>query len=178
MSRSALPFILYAALLAGCASQAPKAIRTEPPGSPTVAQVRADPQRWMGAQVRWGGTIASVENKGQETWVEVVSRDLWDEGRPMDNDRTGGRFLARIPGFLDPAIYAKERQLTVAGTVAGSLTRPIGQYPYRFPVVRADASYLWEPLPPPRPWYHDPFWYDDPWYPYMYPRSWDYPYFR
>ena len=153
--------------LAGCASTLPKDITEAPPGNPSVAAVRADPQRFVGAQVRWGGTIAAVENRQHETWIEVVDRPLYSGGRPQSGDSSYGRFLARVAGFLDPAIYAKGRQITVAGTVEGSVTRPIGQYTYRFPVVAVRTHLLWEPLPERRE-YYDPFWppYYDPWWPY------------
>ncbi len=160
-------WLLILAGLIGCASNLPKDITEAPPGGPSVAAVRADPQRFTGAQVRWGGTIAAVENRQHETWIEVVDRELYSGGRPESGDATRGRFLARIPGFLDPAVYAKGRQITVAGTVDGTVTRPIGQYSYRFPVVAVRTHVLWEPLPERRE-YYDPFWpgYYDPWWPY------------
>lgn len=164
--------LLVSAMLAACAANIPSVIRSEPAGNPPVAAVRADPQRFANVRVRWGGTIASVDNRAKETWIEIVSHDLASGGRPLENDRSQGRFMARIPGFLDPALFAKGRALTVAGVVAGQVTKLIGQYPYRFPVVKVQAYHLWQPLPqyqsPPYP----PPWYYDPWYPYPYWPGW------
>jgi outer membrane lipoprotein len=155
-----------AAGLVGCASTVPAPIRTAPPGAPTVTEVRGDIDRFVGQPVRWGGTVASVDNRAKETWVEIVARDLGSDGRPVDDDRSEGRFLARVGAFLDPAVYTAGRQVTVAGVVDGSATRPIGDFPYVYPVVRAQTVYLWEPLPERVPYYYDPWWFYDPWYPH------------
>jgi len=174
-------FLLVAAagvmVLAGCASPLPVALQEAPPNSPDVAQVRADPGRFVGAQVRWGGSIAAVENRADETWLEVVHRPLGSSGRPADTDRSAGRFLARVKGFLDPAVYTQGREVTLGGTVAQPVTRNIGQYPYAFPVVNVNTLYLW----PPREeriyvYPNDPFW--DPWPYYRYPHYPWYPYYR
>jgi outer membrane lipoprotein len=163
-------------LLAGCATTVPLSIRTAPPGSPTLAVVRDNPDQYVGGKVRWGGIIAGVENRAKETWLEIVGRPLTNSGRPAPQGRSGGRFLARVGTFLDPAVYAQGKSVTVVGTLQQSVQRPIGQYPYRFPVVRTEMVYLWPPLPEPRPYIYDPFWRDpfwyDPWYPYH--RPWPY----
>ena len=157
-------------LLAACASNIPEGISK--PQSPTIKleQVRADPAGFNGQMVRWGGEIVSVEPLQEKTQVEVVGRDLGRFGRPEENDASGGRFIARISGFLDPAVYKQGRQFTVTGTVSSTVEKAIGEHKYVYPVVDVDVYHLWEPLPPPSrydyyPWYYDPFY--DPWgYPY------------
>jgi len=158
---------LIVSWLAGCATPVPGPIRQPVPGAPGVGEVRARPQAYTGRRVRWGGTIATVDNRKQGTWVEVVSRPLDRDGRPKETDATSGRFMARVPGFLDPAVYAAGRAFTVNGVIEGVVRKDIGQYPYRFPVVRADHYHLWAPLPKAgeTPYWGPPWWYD-PWYPY------------
>jgi outer membrane lipoprotein len=160
--------MLSAALMTACA-QIPEQIRDVPPGAPTVSEVRANAGRFNGARVRWGGTIAGVNNREEQTTIEVVARALLENARPSDSDRSQGRFLARFQGFLDPAIYSKGREITVVGTIAGQQMQAIDEYEYRYPVVEADSHYLWEPLPEydttPDPYlysplYYDPFFYD------------------
>lgn len=164
--------LLGAMLLAGCASNIPKAISTAPADNPMVAEVRSDVRQFIGAHVRWGGTIAMVENQANETRIEIVARELDKSGQPRLTDRSSGRFIAIIDGFLDPALYAEGRELTVAGVVEDETSRKIGEYDYTFPLVRVDNYLLWplrpEPVPYdyPRYWYYDP-WY--PWYPYYHP---------
>ncbi len=160
--------MLFVVLLAtGCATDIPQAIGERPPQDLGLAQARAAGQAALGRYVRWGGTIAGVENRAAETWVEIVERRLYRGGRPQQSDASGGRFLARVGYFLDPAVYAAGREVTVAGNVDAFVTRPIGDYPYGYVVLKAEVIYLWPPLPEPDPYYY-PYWFD-PWYPWDYP---------
>ncbi|WP_303906046.1 Slp family lipoprotein [Thiohalomonas denitrificans] len=165
--------LLLAAVLTlgACATQVPERIQTAPAGNPPVAEVRSNPERFEGSRVRWGGTIANVQNRADETLIQIVARDLTDAGKPKEEDRSSGRFIARIDGFVDPAVYTQGRRLTVTGEIVGSRVEPVGEYEYRFPVVEVEASYLWprETESVRRPYYYDPFWdpfWYDPWYPY------------
>lgn len=165
-------FLITAAMfLGGCASTVPEAIRTAPAGDVRLAEARQDPTRFRDAAVRWGGNIVSVRNLREETVLEIVGRRLDSDGRPRDEDRAEGRFLAKTAGFLDPAIYASGREVTVRGRLAEAIEQPIGEHRYVYPVVRAEQVYLWpvrQPPPSTYPYYHDPFWWD-PWYPWGYP---------
>jgi outer membrane lipoprotein len=162
-------------IFAGCASQIPGVIKQPPASNLRLAEVRSDIERFRGSRIRWGGTIAAVENRKTETWIEVVARELDHDGRPKATDRSEGRFLVCVQGFLDPAVYAIGREITVTGTSASDITRPIGEYVYSYPMVNAEMVYLWESRPElPREYYYDPFWpHPYPWYPW-YP--WGYPY--
>ena len=148
-----------------CASSVPSVIRTPPPNNPTVDEVRNNPQRFMDSQVRWGGTIAVVENRQSETQVEIVARKLQSNGRPKEEYESGGRFQAKIPGFLDPVIFEKGRSFTVVGSIKGEISGKIGEHPYRYPIVEVTDYYLWSPLP--KRIYYDP-WFYDPWGPFPY----------
>jgi outer membrane lipoprotein len=182
MLRGILPGVV---LLSGCAGPAISPVANEPPGNPPLAAVRAAPEQYTGEYVRWGGTIARVENRESETWIEIVSRELKQDGRPMDKDYSEGRFLARFDGFHDPVIYKADRKLTVIGTIEGTATRDIGEYSYTYPIVHVQSHRLWmvsaEALPydslwsPYRPY---PYYFYDPWYPFYRPywcnRFWPY----
>jgi len=167
-------------LLTACASQVPDAIRMAPGNEVSVRTAQHSPKTYIGTQVRWGGDIISVENRPNETWIEVLSRPLDYAGEPNSDATSTGRFLARINGFLDPAVYAPEREITIRGQLESTIVRHIGKHPYRFPLVRVQVHYLW-----PKPSKTDDLWYD-PWYPYPYgydpfygpyaPYYWD-PYF-
>ena len=159
-------FVLLA--LAGCATTVPDAIRLPPPTDIPVARARENPEAYAGQRVRWGGTIASVKNGQTQTDLEVVARDLTTSGRPRVTDSTAGRFIARVSGFLDPAVYEEGRQVTVVGTLAETVTGRIGEHAYRYLVVTAEAVHLWEPIAErsDRDLYYDPFYYDPFWYPW------------
>lgn len=130
-------------LVSGCASNIPQEIQDPPIADPTVNQVRDNIDEYTGSTVRWGGIIASVENRENETWIEVVAQDLGSYGQPQEEDSSYGRFLVRIEKFIDPQIYAKGRELTVAGVVESRIVRPIGEHPYTYPLIRATSHYLW-----------------------------------
>lgn len=181
MTRSWL--LVGALLLVGCATTSVDLIRKVPPGDPQLQEVRVNPEQFTGREVRWGGSIAGVENRADETWIEIVARPLDSYGRPRPSDESFGRFIAAVKGFRDPAVYAQGRLVTVVGVVRGGLTRSIGQYPYTYVIVDAKAIKLWEqpstqsyyPYRYYDPWY-DPFWPTRPfpWYaPYpLYPYWW------
>lgn len=127
-----------------------------------------------GSQVRWGGEIVDTIPGSDQTCIYALSRPLDRQARPRHNQESMGRFVACHPGFYDPEIFAKGRDITVTGTLDGSITRKVGDYDYVYPRVAADAVYLW-PLVQPLPAYpyrssywYDPFWgpaYMDPfWY--------------
>ena len=155
---------LATVVLTGCASSVPTKISYPPPNNPSVAEVRRNLKKHLGSKVRWGGVIAGVQNLESETLVEVVAQKLELDGRPKTYSNSAGRFQARIDTFLDPVIYEKGRQFTVMGTVEGEQAQHIGQYPYYYPVVHVIDYHLWHPLPPPRPYYYDP-WMRDSWPP-------------
>lgn len=173
--------LMGAALLAACASPVPQPIRNAPAGSPLVGEVRSNVERYIGTRVRWGGTIANVANRESETWLEIVARDLQDNARPSESDRSHGRFIARVEGFLDPAIYSNDRQITVVGSIDGQRTRTIDEYEYEYPVVDVESYYLWEPLHEygytRHPYYYSPYFYDPFYDPFFYdPFYWRRPY--
>lgn len=163
--------LVCAALLAmvGCATTIPEGVRNAPTNNPSVSVARDAAAQLVGSPVRWGGTIARVENKETETWIEVVQKELRRNGEPAQTDTSGGRFIARIGGFLDPVIYEKGRQITIAGALEQPIVSRIGDFTYLFPVVKADSHYLWEAKPDVIFYEPVPYWYYDPWYPYGYP---------
>lgn len=127
----------------------------------TVQQ--AQQQDLTGHRVRWGGSIVRVTPGEDDTCFEIVGRPLDAQARPRQTDDTAGRFLACAPGFYDPAVYGKEREVTVIGRLEQPVVRKIGEHNYRYPQVAAETIYLWPQrartdLYYPHP---DPFWY--PW---------------
>lgn len=157
--------ILGIILFTGCASHVPKVIGTPPAGDIRVDEVQQHKQQFTNAKIRWGGDIISVENLAQETRIEILSRPLDDEGKPKD-DRSIGRFIARIEGYLEPEEYPKNREITITGNIVEVVQKPVSDYPYPYPVVEVEAYYLWpEEKNYTHPYYYDPF-YDPFYYPY------------
>lgn len=150
-----------AAALGACAS-VPTALQGNfDKSTPRDAVARQDR-----AAVRWGGQIINVEPKATSTCFEIISRPLDASARPQrEQEASAGRFIACHPGFFDPELYARGRDLTVVGHVTGSQIGKVGQFDYTYPVVEASAVHLW----PKRPLYvNNPYY--DPWY--MGPPGW------
>jgi len=162
--------LLLTLLLGACASQVPKGIREAPADSPSLQQLRTQASDYLGRPTRLGGTIVATDNREDATWLTVLGLPLYKGGAPRSSDDSAGRFIAIVPAFLDPQIYAPDRQVTVTGTVLRTEAGKVGEYPYSYPVIQAEVWYLWpEPAEPPYgypyPGWYDP-WYYDTWYPY------------
>ncbi|MFZ2236238.1 MAG: Slp family lipoprotein [Dokdonella sp.] len=120
----------------------------------------------VGETVRWGGEVIRVEPKTSTTCVEVLGHELGSTARPVDTDRSNGRFMACQNGFIEPGDYPKGREVTVIGRLSGTVTGRVGEFDYVYPRVAASTIYLW----PKRvqrvagygSGFYDPFW-GSPW---------------
>lgn len=135
---------LVAVWLSSCASVQPA------PSSPEVVISSVAPNDARvadaaGTVVRWGGTIASINNtEDGKSVLEIVSRPLYSGGRPIHNDQSAGRFIAETSQFLDPEIVKVGRDMTLVGTVDGIREGKVGEANYRFPVVAIDTYRYWK----------------------------------
>jgi len=176
--KSAVLWPLTALLLCACASQVPQAIRKAPADAPTLEAVHADTDTYLGREVRWGGKLIETGNRENTTRLTVLARPLYRDGEPQYTDASAGRFIAIIPGFLDPQVYAADRRVTVTGTLARTEAGKVGEFPYTYPVVEATAWYLWPDETESYYGYPYPGWYD-PWYgPWYDPWYYRRPYWR
>lgn len=169
--------IILLALLAGCASKPPSAISQMEVEPLSLATVRLNVDRHIGATVRWGGVISRIDNRAENTWVELVGRPLHDRDRPITDGVSEGRFIASFQGFADPMVYKVGRPLTVVGKISGQTTRAIGDYDYNFPIVSVIDSHLWNqttrvitPYYAPYPYYPPIWWHSDIHFHHYYPR--------
>ena len=165
--------LLLVGWLNGCASVPPvyDPVQDASFQGPTLAVARAQPDAFLQTRVRWGGAIARVENRRDETWVEIVEQPLARNGWPTGTDASAGRFLARFSGFLDPAIYAAGRSITVVGPLTGTAPGQVGDYRTTYLVVTVERHRLWPERRAPEVIYlPDPFWYG-PGYPWGYRRG-------
>ncbi|MFH0811001.1 MAG: Slp/YeaY family lipoprotein [Pseudomonadota bacterium] len=168
---SRLPPLLMLLAMAGggCATTAPITPSLKSQAVPVdFARVTANPDQFKGQTVILGGQVVSAEPTTEGTLLTMLETKTDDAERPQSAETSRGRFMALYKGFLDPQIYAKGRQVTVAGQVEGSRLAKVGQLEYRYPYIMAEQVYLW-----PRP---DPAYY---YAPYGYGAYWPYgPYFH
>lgn len=162
-----LAFVL---LLTGCASAFPEDALRSVDRSVTVTALRRDAAVNLGRRVLLGGDILATRPMPNQTEVELLSKPLDSDDRPRHGDVSDGRVIVTTQQFLDPAVYAAGRRMTVIATVTGEEERKIAELPYRYPVVAAEAIKLWprEVIVPadPAPW---PYYY-----PWPYPYGWRY----
>jgi outer membrane lipoprotein len=102
-----------------------------------------DPDKYRGQKVVLGGTIVSIDNKEEKTEIEVLDQPLNRQLKPTDPERSEGRFIAVFEGFKDPALYSRNRRITVAGVFKGIVKRKVGEMDYGYPVVESQEHYLW-----------------------------------
>ena len=116
-----------------------------------------------GTQVRWGGEIIKTEPGPQQTCFFVLSRPLDSQARPQSGNsgENAGRFVACRAGFYDPEVFTRGRELTVTGTLHGTVSKKVGDYDYAYPRVEANVVYLWPKRQQYAAYpagYYDPFW--------------------
>jgi outer membrane lipoprotein len=159
-----LALLLLGLLLAGCASAFPKEVVRDVDRSLTLSELVRAPEAHLNQKVMLGGEILATLPRTGETEIEVLGRRLRDDDSPERSDRSDGRFIVRTRTFLDPAIYASGRRVTVVGRVAGAEERKINEVPYRYPVIESDLLRLWakDSVVAPYPYYYYPYYY----YPY------------
>jgi outer membrane lipoprotein len=149
------------ALLAGCAT-IPKPLEGT---YASVSTASAQQGGAGGTTVRWGGEIIKTEPGPQQTCFYLLSRPLDSQARPQAGNagENDGRFVACRSGFYDPEVFIRGREMTVTGTLHGTLTQKVGQYDYAYPRVDANVVYLWPKRLPASDMryssgFYDPFW--------------------
>ena len=159
-------------LLLGSCTTIPEQLQ----GEFTTLTPKNTSEKNLGTAVRWGGAILETRPENNYTCFEILSKELQKSMRPKDSDQDGGRFIACKPGFYDPEVFKKGREVTLTGKLIHMDTRKVGDYDYHFPVVDIDFMILW-PKRRTRVYYgmYRPYYWH---YPYYGPYYWRYPYFR
>jgi len=138
---------LLALALAACASTPP--LETESVDTTLTPQRAAQNiDAAEGKRALWGGVILSGKNYSDYTELELLSYPVADDHRPELNGTPGGRFIARVDGYLELAEYDQGSALTVVGPITGTREGTVGETAYTYPIVTAEQRHLW---PDPQP---------------------------
>ncbi|KAF0221788.1 MAG: outer membrane [Geobacteraceae bacterium] len=167
MKRLLLMPFLALLLLSGCAHVISEEARRLVDPTVNFDRLRDNPDAYIGKYAMLGGMIAGAKNTKEGGQLEVVQLDLESDGIPEDTFRSGGRFLATTPNFLDIMIYKPGRLVTIVGEVKGKKTLPLDEIDYTYPVISireihalktydTDQGY---PYPTPGPYLYDPYYY-------------------
>lgn len=152
---------LLALCALGCSHGLSSAIRQQVDNTLSMEQLRTNPDTYTDRVVMLGGEVVTMRNFTDSTRLEILQKPLDAAGMPYDVDQSKGRFMAQCDTYLDPTIYTKGRQVTIAGRVLGSLTDTIGEAEYVYPLISCLETRLWPQKPvEPYPVYYGSFWWD------------------
>jgi len=184
-----LIFIIFGVLmLSSCAPVLRQDIMDKAVREFSLSDLRTNPDPYKGKLFVLGGSIANTKitaagSQIEALYVPVDSKGYLEDVEPSSTD---GRFLAILPkgkGTLDPLIYRKGRDITVAGDFLGTQSGKIDEAEYIYPVFEIVQIYLWKereyyPYYYPYPYYYSyPYWGYYPWRPWgpwwgYYPPYW------
>ena len=139
----AISFIIL--LITGCTHVVSKETRDMSGKGIQIPLLFNDPDAYKGDTVILGGDIVISQNTPEGTYIEVVQKPLDYRGRPVQTDRSQGRFLVLHEGFLDNTIYSRGRYVTVAGVVQGRKVRPLGDTDYSYLFIKSREIHLVQP---------------------------------
>ena len=104
----------------------------------TFLQIKAAPDSYRGQSVVFGGEVLSARRLKDATRIEILQLPLDRSGLPAtDRTQSQGRFIAMHREFLDPATLPPGTRVTVTGEVTGSMTLPLDETEYTYPVIEA-----------------------------------------
>jgi outer membrane lipoprotein len=133
---------LTAVLVVSCAVIS-KPVRSESILPVQFKTLLSEADQHIGDTVILGGYILQTKNLAQESTILILQSPLGFGQEPKTKDQTQGRFIVTHKGFLEPEIYSKDRKITVAGIIVGSIKMKIDGFPYPHLKVRSREIFLW-----------------------------------
>lgn len=172
-----LPFLIIILLSSSCAHVISQQSREKAKTDVSFGYLQRNIDEFTGSTFIFGGVIINIQNTNEGTIIEARHSPIDFLGAIIDPDVSEGRFMGIFNGYLDPLIYKKGREITIAGELIGSREKTIGEIQYSYPLFAIREIYLWKEkrgyyyYPPPYPYYWSryPYWWYDPW--------WDGPYY-
>jgi outer membrane lipoprotein len=149
----------------GCTHVISQPLRQQAQPPVSFAELKTNPEALKGRMVIVGGEILQTTNLRDSTRIEVLQRPLSDSESPKLTETTGGRFMALCKEYLDPAVYAQQRRITVAGKVLGTYEGKVGEADYTYPLVSCEETHIFPSATAQLLWYaSNPWWYGGPYY--------------
>jgi len=93
--------------------------------------------------VLWGGMIVEVVNRDRSTEITVLAYPLDKRQQPKLESASEGRFVAVLPGFVEPLDYPQGRFVSLRGRMFGTREGTIQGRQYVFPLVQVQAAHVW-----------------------------------
>ena len=161
-----------ALFLVSCAPVLNTELMQEGERNVSLDALKANPDAYKGKLFILGGLIVETRLLEQGSQIEVLSVPVDSRGYLEESKGANGRFLAvytRSKGLLDPLVFKKGREITVAGEFLEARKAKIDEMEYVYPVFEVRQIYLWED----QMQYYDPHLYYPYYsYPYSYGPPW------
>ncbi len=172
MKQFPLFLIVSIFLITACAPVFREEIMKQATLNPSLGELNRDPMLYEGKLYILGGTIVNTKVTKEGSLIEAVYTPVDSRGYLQDYIQSV-RFIALYPrnkGILDPLIFAKAREITIAGIYKGVRTATLDEIEYPFSYFEIVEFHLWEIRYP--DYYPYPYWWYDPWYDPWYPHHW------
>ena len=111
--------------------------------SPSYAEIKEQPKRFLGKNAILGGSIVQLKNSADGGQLEIIEYKLNEDGFPDEAEGSAGRFLAISPTYLDESVYRKGELVTISGEVKGAKTAAFGESTYTYPLLSIREIRLW-----------------------------------
>ena len=145
-----------------------------------LGDMTENPGPYRGKLFILGGLIADTRATEKGSLIEAAYIPVNSRGYLQGTDRATGRFLAYYPkekGLLDPLIYKRGKEVTIAGEFIGTQKGKLDEMDYTYPLLEIKDIYLWGersmtyywPYPYSYPFWYSPYpfhWYGPWWGPY------------
>lgn len=130
-------------------------------------EIKQNPEMYKGKLIVLGGIIINTNVTAEGSLIESLYAPVNSRGYLRGVGTTHIRFLALFPkesGFLDPMIFKRGREITLAGEFIGIREGKIDDMEYGYPFFLIKELYLWEEskiyyVPYYEPY---PYWWDRP----------------
>jgi outer membrane lipoprotein len=130
-------------LLMSCTAGISQQARSKVTYTGAFSALQKTPDAYKGEVVMLGGRIIEAKASYPLSELTVLQLDIGTSDRPKNSDKSEGRFIVQSKQLLDPAIYEKDKLITVVGTLKGSKVLPIGDLKYTDPIVEPIEIKLW-----------------------------------
>lgn len=145
LARTPLSIVALLITLTGCASTQEAGDGSDAQTTAlTFLQVKAVPDSFKGQPVVFGGIVLTARRLKDGTRIEILQLPLDRSMRPgYDLTQSQGRFIVLQREFLDPATLPQGTNVTVTGEVTGSITLPLDETDYIYPVIDIKRLQVW-----------------------------------
>jgi outer membrane lipoprotein len=156
--------IVAALLITACSPVLNRELMRQGTRDVPLDQLRETPDNYKGRLYILGGVIVNTRLTDTTSQIEALFYPVDSYGYLKEGERAQGRFFAVYPrsrGLLDPVVFKRGREITLAGEFLETRKGKIDEMEYAYPVFEIRQIYLWdeERYKPYSPYYY-------PYYPY------------